>query len=305
MTLIELLADYDKYAKGKLDAYEQALYFNLILIWNRLRRPSQFPVSDTELMHVAGIKSRTTVIRVKASLDEKGFIKIIADKKTAPKKIQIVPFFTHDDNSICTINEQVENNNSTFVCTGNEQTCTGNEQAECINSTSVCTSDIQTCTADVQDKKVACTANEQTCTGNEQALVQQMDKLVQQMNISQSRDIYRDISEGGITNYIDSKGDYPPLPDEIKNEFEAKIGFSQNCNEMETLSILTQEHGTKRVKQAIDIASEREKRNLSYSRGILKNWNNDDDRRNETNEPQYDAEFEKWAEQQTRGIVEM
>ncbi len=88
MTLIELLNGYD--GEG-LTATEQAVYFNLCLIWNKLRRPNWFAVSRAELMRKAGIKDHKTIDKARQSLESKRYISTQNTGARKPRQYHIEP----------------------------------------------------------------------------------------------------------------------------------------------------------------------------------------------------------------------
>lgn len=88
MTLIELLNEYD--GEG-LTATEQAVYFNLCLIWNKLWRPDWFAVSRAELMRKAGIGGKDRLAKAIDGLTGQGFIAVQSAGKTRPKKYHLKP----------------------------------------------------------------------------------------------------------------------------------------------------------------------------------------------------------------------
>ena len=76
MTLIDLMQAFEKASIGVLNATEQAVYIRLALIWNGLRRPEWFSVSDPQLKREAGIKSHHTIAKARKTLQDKGFVSI-------------------------------------------------------------------------------------------------------------------------------------------------------------------------------------------------------------------------------------
>lgn len=88
MTLIELLNEYD--GEG-LTATEQAVYFNLCLIWNKLRRPDWFAVSRAELMRKAGIGGDGRLTKAINGLEQKQFILSQSTGRTSPRKYRLIP----------------------------------------------------------------------------------------------------------------------------------------------------------------------------------------------------------------------
>lgn len=89
MTIIEFLQEYDKGCEGMLDSGEQSVYFSLLLIWNRLRRPEWFSVSRTELMRKSGVGDVKRVDRLRVSLERKGFIDTSGTGRTTPRKYHL------------------------------------------------------------------------------------------------------------------------------------------------------------------------------------------------------------------------
>ena len=75
INFIEQLNIFVTLSAGALNSYEQAIYFRLFMIDNRLRWENWFPVSDAQLMNECKIGSHHTIINSVKKLETSGLIK--------------------------------------------------------------------------------------------------------------------------------------------------------------------------------------------------------------------------------------
>ena len=90
MKFIDQLKAFGEQSAGVLDAKEQAMYLRLFLIANKLGWPVKFPVSIDQLKKELGIASSHTIINLKRSLEEHGFIETEKGNRTSAVWFRIV-----------------------------------------------------------------------------------------------------------------------------------------------------------------------------------------------------------------------
>jgi hypothetical protein len=240
MTIIELLEAYRESSAGVLNATEQAVYFRLVLIWNRLRRPEWFHVSTVQLMRELKIRSHDTVDNARKGLMKKGFIQVQKMGKGVPLLFNITTPKIGEGTPII---GNVEKNTTPII---------GNPPR--------------------QKSATPYADNRQGYANNQRTTTPIIGNITETENYTE---IY---TEGGERQQpISTPENIPPtVPDEILNSFQNKLRPLRG-DELGDLAVLTEEYGTRKMLVAIDKAEARGKRDLNYVRGILRNWRDGED----------------------------
>lgn len=245
MTLIELLNEYD--GEG-LTATEQAVYFNLCLIWNKLRRPDWFAVSRAELMRKAGIKDHKTVDKARQSLEFHGYIVTQITGTRKPRKYRIKPKQAKGNNPLATKgNNPLANEplgESIPQHKGNKSPRLG-ELIPPSQSTEY-----------LQSTYSHSTKKDTTTNLYNTAAVK-----IQSSNLNSI----------GVQGQ-DSAAALPSVPQKVMEAFNNEIHPVCSPYELERLADDVDRFGEQLVHEAIIRASRRNIRNIGYVEGILKRW---------------------------------
>ena len=236
MTIIEFLQEYERNCEGMLEATEQSVYFSLILIWNRLRRPEWFQVSRAELMRKAGIKGQHRMERAQARLEEKGFISTSKKTKTSMRLYRIQPLPTRAK----TTQEEEETRAKTALVIA--ETAQEEEQLE--------------------PKRLKCLSQNDPKLEPKQLISQRQSNTEYDSSPSQDTN----------SNLVSIEREIPPpkLPGDV---LETYHGFNPTptLTETDKLAIWSEEYGTRAVKIAIETAIEAGAHHINYIRSILQN----------------------------------
>lgn len=151
MKFIDQLKAFGEQSAGVLDAKEQTMYLRLFLTANKLGWPEWFPVSISQLKRETKLGSNHTIVQVKRSLEEHGFIETKNDSTTCVTWFKIVE----------------------LACAVSAQTCAVGAQ-----------DDEKTCAVSAQAENAACAVGAQACALTAQDLCSECTSLVQSVHTS-------------------------------------------------------------------------------------------------------------------------
>lgn len=255
MTIIELLGEYKKASIGVLNATEQAVYFRLTLIWNDLRRPEWFSVSDPQLKKESGISSHHTVTKARRGLEDKGFIK---SRRTASRR----PLMYHLEMLASTAENAVPTTSESDVPTAKIAVPTTAENA----------------VPEEQEKSLRQKLPQATAE-NAVPLRQKMPYGTAKNADITERDfteITESLSKVGTTLEVHTppERETPPLPDDLLIYYH-RFNPTPKQTEKDKLAIWAEQYTKTAVMDAIDIAIENEAHNIKYIGKVLENSKGD------------------------------
>ena len=232
MTIIEFLQEYDKGCEGMLDSGEQSVYFSLLLIWNRLRRPEWFSVSRTELMRKSGVGDVKRVDRLRVSLERKGFIETSGTGRTTPRKYHLKELPTRGTEPLTRVTKPLEAKGKVPL----ENSTRGTEPLHWGHRTP--------------------TLGAECPTSQRQSNTEYDSSPSQDTN----------------SNLVSIEREIPPpkLPVDVLETYHG-FNPTPTLTETDKLAIWSEEYGTRAVKIAIETAIEAGAHHINYIRSILQN----------------------------------
>lgn len=250
MTLIELLNEYKQASVGNLSLAEQAVYFRLVLIWNGLRRPEWFSVSDGQLMREAGAGSHHTISKARRKLEEAGFI-VTKRKGNGHALMFHMCDPTTAENAYPTTAENAEGKNEprqkmpTYHgknCRGGRQNLPTSQSTEYLQSDNTYTGE------NLSPKKIKSSSR---------------SVKIQSSNLNSI----------GVQEAENRPTTTPSgIPQKVLDFYQQEIRPVCSPFELEKLTDDVEHYGGDVVVKAIERAVIRNKRNLGYVESILKHW---------------------------------
>ena len=115
LDFIQQFRAFIKKSPGLLDAKEQVVYLRLLGIWNELRRPEWVPVALKQLMRETGIGRRNTMVDIRRSLEQKGFITSRRRGMSAIREYSLIPLSLDSEASINPIPPKYQDDTSKSI----------------------------------------------------------------------------------------------------------------------------------------------------------------------------------------------
>ena len=230
-----------------LDAKEQAMYLRLLLICNRLRRPDWFSVSNSQLMRELKVKSIHTVVKLRDSLMQKGFIE--SRRADAGKMTEYrLPILYEDILSNFEV-DPLEN----YASTPAKNTLTSVKNA--LDPCKICTSTpVKNALLSAKNAQNPC----KKCTH-----LKEKNKDI--------KDIKSRVERETPTTNINSKLATKDFKETL-DVFQKEIHMVASPLEIEKLADDVETYGKEITIRAIKRASIRGKRSIGYIDGILRSW---------------------------------
>lgn len=253
MTLTDQFNAFCKASKGKLGAAERGLYITLLDIWNRLRRPEWFDVSNTELQNILATGSHNSITRWRKALEQAQFIEAKTMGRGKPLRFHITELATTSENDVPTSKSDVPTTAKTAVPTS---------KSDVPNKATTSENDV------LPRQKVTSSRSENDVG------------VRQKMTTSQSTEIYTEITESlskvGTTLEVHTppERETPPLPDDLLIYYH-RFNPTPKQTEKDKLAIWAEQYTKTAVMDAIDIAIENEAHNIKYIGKVLENSKGD------------------------------